>query len=148
MADRIERSLELDVPTARVWRALTEHLQISAWFGARFEEPFHAGKTAAATVTHPGYEGLTFEINVVARNEPQLFSFEWHPYPIDLNRDYSAERRTLVEFHLRPMSKGTRLTVIETGFDGLPADRAAQAYAGNSEGWDNQLRKIAKHLDA
>jgi uncharacterized protein YndB with AHSA1/START domain len=148
MPDQIERTIDLKVPIARVWGALTEPREVSAWFGARFEEPFVAGRTALGIVTYPGYEGLTFDIKVVAKDELKLFSFEWHPYAIDVNRDYSGEKRTLVEFHLEPFGDGTRLTVTETGFDALPADRAAEAYAGNDQGWEDQLLKIAKHSAA
>jgi uncharacterized protein YndB with AHSA1/START domain len=148
MSDRIERTIDLEVPIHRLWRVLTEPQEVSAWFGARFEEPFLVGKTALGTVTYPGYEGLKFDINVVAKNDLKLFSFAWHPYAIDRKRDYSGEKRTLVEFHLQPIPRGTRLTVTETGFDALPADRAAEAYAANGPGWEDQLIKIAKLVAA
>lgn len=146
MSDRIERSLEIQAPIARVWRALSQPAEVTAWFGARFEEPFVAGTTARGIVTYPGYEGLTFDIDVIAKDELKRFSFAWHPYAIDVNRDYSVEKPTLVEFRLEPVGSGTRLTVTETGFDALPADRVVEAYAGNSQGWEDQLEKIAMHV--
>lgn len=35
---------------------------------------------------------------------------------------------------------------VESGFDALPLERRAKAFASNSEGWEAQTRLIAKHL--
>ena len=53
--------------------------------------------------------------------KPQrLFSFRWHAYGVDPEYDYSQEPMTLVEFELEEVLGGTKLTVIESGFDSIP----------------------------
>ena len=100
MTDRIEKTVELKAPVARVWRALTDHHEFGQWFRVRLEGPFVPGQIARGQITHPGYEHLVWEA-VVQRMEPErLFSFTWHPYAIDPNQDYSGEEPTLVEFTL------------------------------------------------
>jgi len=76
----------------------------------------------------------------------RLFSFRWHPYAIDPKVDYSAEPATLVEFRLEDASGGTRLTVVESGFDRIPAGRRDEAFRMNAGGWAAQMENIQRHV--
>jgi uncharacterized protein YndB with AHSA1/START domain len=144
--DRIERKIELKAPLARVWRALTNHREFGKWFGVNLEAPFAPGKTARGQITYPGYEHVTMEV-VVQKIEPEhFFSFTWHPYAIDPKKDYSAEAPTLVEFRLEEKKDGTSLTVMESGFSKLPAERRAEAFRMNNDGWEEQLQNIERHV--
>ena len=79
--------------------------------------------------------------------EPErLFSFRWHPYAIEPGVDYSAEPTTLVSFTLEDAAGGTRLTIVESGFDAIPASRRATAFSMNSAGWDGQAKNLQKFL--
>ncbi len=81
--------------------------------------------------------------------EPErLFSWRWHPYAVEPGVDYSAERPTLVVFELEDVEGGTRLTVVESGFDDVPLARRAQAYRMNSEGWAIQTGAIERYVAA
>jgi len=146
-SDRIHKDVILKAPRSRVWRAIADPVEFGAWFkvdmtGVKFE----AGKPVHAKMTYPGHEGAPFEI-VVERIEPErLFSFRWHPYGIDPNYDYSSEPMTLVEFRLEDVEGGTRLTVTESGFDGVPLARRAESFRMNSEGWAEQLRNIESYV--
>jgi len=146
MNERIEKRIELNAPVSRVWQALTDYRQFSQWFHVNLEEPFVAGKTARGQITHPGYEHVTFEAMVQKMEPEQFFSYTWHPYAVDPNTDYSAETPTLVEFKLEETAKGTLLTVTESGFDKIPANRRAEAFRKNEGGWAAQLQNIEKHL--
>ena len=44
-------------------------------------------------------------------------------------------------------SAGTRLRVVESGFDKIPGNRRAEAFRMNDGGWSAQLDNIARHLD-
>ena len=147
MNDRIEKVVELKAPVSRVWRALTDHREFGTWFRVRLEGPFVPGQTARGQITYPGYEHIRFEA-VVQKMEPErLFSFTWHPYAIDPNEDYSKEPSTLVEFTLDSTPIGTRLRVVESGFDKIPPGRRAEAFRMNDAGWSEQLQNIARHLE-
>ena len=147
MTDRIEKTVELKAPVARVWRALTDHREFGQWFRVRLESPFVPGQIARGNITHPGYEHLVWEA-VVQRMEPErLFSFTWHPYAIDPNQDYSGEPPTLVEFTLEKIAMGTRLRIVESGFDKLPAKRRDEAFRMNERGWSGQSENIARHVE-
>jgi uncharacterized protein YndB with AHSA1/START domain len=147
MADRIEKAIELKATVARVWRALTDHHEFGQWFRVRLEGPFVPGQVARGNILHPGYEHLRWEA-VVQRMEPErLFSFTWHPYAIDPNQDYSGEPPTLVEFTLEKIATGTRLRIVESGFDKLPAKRRDEAFRMNDRGWSGQSENIARHVE-
>jgi len=148
MNDRIETSIHLNAPVSRVWRALTDHEEFGTWFRVRRDGPFVPGRVARGHITYPGYEHVRWEA-VVQRMEPErLFSFTWHPYAVDPDADYSGEPSTLVEFMLERIPTGTRLRIVESGFDRLPAHRRDEAFRMNDGGWTAQTENIAHHVDA
>ena len=148
--DRIERSVVLNAPRTRVWRALTNAEEFGDWFGANLKgQTFAPGQRARGHLTYKGYEDYFFDI-VVDRIEPQdLMSYRWHPYPMDKSIDYDSEEPTLVTFTLKDAPKnGTLLTVVESGFDKVPPSRRAEAFRMNSGGWDGQMKRIAAHVES
>lgn len=147
MSDRIEKTIDLRAPVARVWRALTDSAEFGTWFRVALEGPFAEGEPCRGRITYPGYEHLVFEVQVVRIDEPRLFAFTWHPYAIDPQVDYSGEPSTLVEFRLVPTSDGTRLTITESGFDALPAERRDEAFRMNEGGWQAQGDNIRAHVE-
>jgi uncharacterized protein YndB with AHSA1/START domain len=147
MADRIEKTVELKAPVSRVWKALTDHKEFGTWFKVDLDGPFVAGCVSTGHITYPGYEHLKWEA-VVKKMEPErAFSFTWHPYAIEPGTDYGSESPTLVEFTLEKTATGTRLTVVESGFDKLPAHRRDIAFRSNEGGWTIQMQNIAQYLE-
>ena len=146
--DRIDKQIDIEAPISRVWRALTDHREFSEWFMADVGSPFAEGQIARGRVTYPGYEHLTFEVEVLEMKEPRRFSFRWHPYAVDPDRDYSDEPPTLVEFRLEQIEGGTRLHVSESGFDALPEERRDEAFRMNEAGWEEQVKNIEAHVTA
>jgi hypothetical protein len=76
----------------------------------------------------------------------RLLSWRWHPAAIDTAVDYSPEPTTLVVFELQDFEGGVELSVVESGFDEIPAARRATAFRLNTSGWDEQLVNIEKHV--
>ncbi|WP_229266542.1 SRPBCC family protein [Leptospira sp. severe_002] len=147
MSDRIEKTIDLKAPVSRVWKALTDYREFGQWFRVKVETPFVPGQPATGQITYPGYEHIRWNV-IIQKMEPErLFSLTWHPYAIDPNVDYSGEPQTLVEFTLEPTANGTRLRVVESGFDKIPAHRRAEAYRMNDGGWAAQVQNIKEHLE-
>jgi uncharacterized protein YndB with AHSA1/START domain len=147
MSDRIEKTIDLRAPIERVWRALTDHNEFGAWFKVKLEAPFAPGQVSRGRITHPGHEHVVWEAVVKQMESPRLFSFTWHPYAVDPDVDYSQEAPTLVEFRLTPTDEGTRLTIVESGFDALPSHRRADSLRMNDGGWTQQVRNIQTHVE-
>jgi uncharacterized protein YndB with AHSA1/START domain len=145
--DRVEKHILLRAPRSRVWRALVDAEQFGNWFGVKLNGSFAPGVRLQGKVTNPGYEHIPFEITIERMEPERLLSWRWHPHAIDLKVDYSAEPTTLVVFELEDAPDGTLLTVVESGFEGIPLARRLEAYRGNEQGWTAQMRAIERYVN-
>lgn len=144
--DRIEKTIELNAPVSRVWKALTNPREFGDWFRVKLDGPFIPGQITRGRITHPGYEHVTLEIAVQKMEPENFFSYQWHPYCVDPKIDYSKEEPTLVEFKLEKTVNGTRLVVTESGFSKIPSHRRAEAYRMNEKGWEGQMKNIKTYV--
>jgi uncharacterized protein YndB with AHSA1/START domain len=138
--DRIERTVELAHPPAKVWAALTTAEGLGSWFGNQATIDLRPGGTGRMTWT----TGDVAEMQIERVDEPAVFGFTWR---IDGLPD-DDPRRTYVEFTLEPVGAGTRLTVVESGFAQLPGDAHSRAFDGNTKGWAHELGELVDYLDA
>jgi uncharacterized protein YndB with AHSA1/START domain len=155
--DRIVKTIVLKAPPERVWRAVSDATEFGQWFGVRFTGPFAEGARMVGAIvpttvdpevakSQKPYEGKRFEFEVARIEAPRRISFRWHPFAVDEAVDYSKEPMTLIVFELEPMPGGTRLTITESGFEGIPLARRLAAFQANEGGWEAQTRLIAKYL--
>jgi uncharacterized protein YndB with AHSA1/START domain len=155
--DRIEKKVVLKAPIERVWRAISEAERFGSWFGMAFDAPFAEGArltgrimpttvdAEVATMQKP-FEGHPVEL-FIERIEPmRRISFRWHPFAIEKDVDYSKEPTTLIVFALEEAPGGVLLTITESGFDRIPLERRAKAFAANEGGWAKQTELIQKYL--
>lgn len=155
--DRIEKQVLLRAPRERVWRAISDSRQFGSWFGVEFDGPFVAGARMTGRIvptsvdtevarSQKPYEGSAFEFSIDRIEPMRLFSFRWHPFAVEPGVDYSKEPTTLVVFELEEMSGGVMLTITESGFDRIPLERRAKAFASNDQGWAAQAKLVEKFL--
>lgn len=145
--DRMEKQVTLKAPRSRVWRAISDSKEFGTWFQCKLEGPFTPGAHVHGRMTFPGYEHVALNL-VVERVEPErLLSYRWHPGASQPNVDLASEPMTLVEFRLEDAEGGgTRLTIVESGFDAIPLARRAAAFKSNDGGWTMQLQAIEDYL--
>jgi uncharacterized protein YndB with AHSA1/START domain len=146
--DSITKNVLLNAPRSRVWRALTNAQEFGAWFGVKLAGTFAPGARLQGPITHTGYESLTMDLTIDRMEPERLFSWRWRPAAIDPSVDYSAEPTTLVTFELEEVGGGTRLTVVESGFDRIPAARRAEAFRMNESGWAQQMESINRYVSS
>lgn len=155
--DRIEKQILLRASRARVWRALADSTQFSAWFGMQFDGPFTpgarlrgvlVGTTVDAEVAkaQKQHAGVSFEITIEEMEQERRFSFRWHPHALEPGVDYSAEPTTLIAFTLEEVAGGVLLTVTESGFDQIPLYRRAKARASNDQGWAIMVTMLERYV--
>ncbi len=144
---RIDRTIEIAAPPERVWRALTNAAELSAWFQVQIEGDIAAGSEVWMTSVHPQHANGRFRVRFVELTSPQRVVWEWHPGAVDPAVDYSREPRTTVTFALEPSGAGTRLTVSETGFDRISLERRAKVYNDNSQGWTEVVVWLKNHVE-
>ncbi|HWM73825.1 MAG TPA: SRPBCC family protein [Nocardioides sp.] len=144
--DRIEREIVISAPVERVWTLLTEAEHVGRWFGdAGAEIDLKPG--GAMTVRWNEYGSS--KARVVAVEPPERFSYRWAPFK-DLSGDEPADgNSTLVEFTLAAEGGGTRLRVVESGFDALEGSDADRAkfLAGNTEGWQMETDELREYAE-
>jgi uncharacterized protein YndB with AHSA1/START domain len=155
--DKIEKKVLLNATRARVWGALADSASFGTWFGMRFDGPFVEGKRMEGSITptkvdddvarkQAPHEGVRCEMTIEKIVPEQHFSFRWHPFAIDRDADYTREPTTLIVFELSDAPGGTLLTLTESGFDSIPLERRAKAFASNEGGWALQMRLIERYL--
>ncbi|WP_414938832.1 SRPBCC domain-containing protein [Amycolatopsis sp. cmx-11-51] len=138
--DRIERTVEIAHPPAKVWAALTTAEGLGTWFGNQASIDLRPGGDAEMKWD----EGHRANMRVERVEEPEIFGFTWNIYGLPDD----DPRRTYVEFTLEPVGAGTRLTVVESGFSQLPDDTHSVAFEGNTKGWAAELGELIEYLDA
>jgi len=144
--DRITEKVLLRTHRTRVWAALADSEEFGRWFGVKDLGVFTPGATVVGKITHKGYEHVPWEATIERMEPGRSLSFRWHPYAVAPDLDYSVEPTTLVVFELEDAPNGTLLTVVESGFDGIPAVRRAKAYEMHKQGWAGQMKSIAEYL--
>jgi uncharacterized protein YndB with AHSA1/START domain len=144
---RIDRTIEIQAPPERVFRALTSREELSAWFQVSIEGEIAPGSDVWMTSQHPEHAGQRFPVRIVELTPPRRVVWQWHPGEVNTAIDYAKEARTTVTFTLEPSGKGTRLSVSETGFDAIGLERRAKVFADNSQGWSEVLVWLQRHAE-
>ncbi|MCK8672787.1 SRPBCC family protein [Rhodococcus sp. HM1] len=137
----ITRSIDIQAPIAKVWAALTEPELIAQWFGDTAEfDPKPGGVGSFGWTNHD--EG-PFRVLVEHVDEPKTLIYRWAR---ESNADPVPGNSTLVRFDLAEIDGGTRLTLVETGFEELAEPRSA--HDGNVEGWQAELGDLVEYVEA
>src|SRR5918998_376086 len=141
--DRIERDVLIAAPVERVWELITSPGHVGRWFAdAGAETDRRPGGALALSWREHG----TFHGRVEAVEPPHRFAYRWLS-KLDLRDDPTPENSTLTEFTLAAEGAGTRVAVVESGFDMLdvdPEERAA-ALASHTTGWVTELDELATY---
>lgn len=110
----MKRELRLEYvyphPPEKVWRALTDSKAIAEWLMPNDFEPRVGHKFQLRTDPQPGFDGIV-HCEVLEIDEPRRLSYSWKGGPID----------TVLTFTLEPVPDGTRLKVVQSGFEGVKA---------------------------
>ena len=146
--DRIDKQILLNAPRQRVWNAIADAKRFGQWFGVEIDGAFAPGARVRGRMLDPNWAHVPFEITIERMEPEQLLSWRWHPAADDPAVDYSLEPTTLVVIEVQEQANGTLLSVVESGFDALPAERRAEVYRRNDGGWDEQLQNIGRYVGA
>jgi uncharacterized protein YndB with AHSA1/START domain len=134
----VRRTIHIQASVAKVWSAVTDPVHISQWFGQAAFEGATAG--SLGTLTWPDRDPIPVRIEAI--DEPRLVSYRWGNddasgiVPDTLDDAHS----TVFTFTLEDDAGGTRLTVVETGFE-TTSDPIANL-EDHRTGWDSELDKL------
>jgi uncharacterized protein YndB with AHSA1/START domain len=139
----IETGIVIAAPVDRVWELITRPEHVGRWFGdAGAEIDLRPGGALSLTWREHG----TVHGRVEAVEPPHRFTWRWLT-EIGSQAEPTRANSTLTEFTLAPEGDGTRVVVVESGFDGLEIDAAARAarLASNTKGWAHELADLAAY---
>ncbi|HEU4658848.1 MAG TPA: SRPBCC family protein [Capillimicrobium sp.] len=144
--DRIERETLVNAPVERVWDVLTQAEHIGSWFcDAGADVDLRPG----GSITLRWEQHGTAKCRLERVEPPHALSWRWPANDApDRHGDPAPGQSTLVEFTLEPVADGTRLRVVETGFDALAGrtdEQRERLHDGNVEGWEVQLGRVAEY---
>jgi uncharacterized protein YndB with AHSA1/START domain len=122
---RFERRLAH--PPHRVWRAMTEEVELAAWFPTTIAGPRQAG--AALHFSFRQGEGQAFDGEMLAFVPPCLMEFRWAD--------------DVLRFELEPCGDGAEETILRLGVTFPEHGKAARDAAG----WDVCLEQLLAACD-
>jgi uncharacterized protein YndB with AHSA1/START domain len=135
---QIERETVIAAPVERVWSLLTDAEHVGNWFcDAGAEIDLRPGGAMVLRWVEHG----TTHARVVDVEPHRRFSYRW---AAEAESEQIEGNSTLVEFTLDPTGDGTRLRVVESGFEELSEsdEQLRKRVEGNSEGWEIQLGRV------
>ncbi len=136
----IERSIWINAPRERVWQAITDPQQVEQWFapGTTFKT---SGEGADAKLYVEDAEtGEEMFVQVMKIFDPPNH-LEMHSQP------EPPETPFITSYKLETENSGTRLTLIYSGYEGLPDDMRQQLMDENATGFELMLGNIKAFIE-
>jgi len=141
--DSIDLNITIDAPIEQVWTVLTQSQFLGAWFGNGAPASVDLRPGGLILFDHGVHGSLPARIERV--EPPNLLSYRWSQGKAgEEPRDGNA---TLVELTLRQEGSGTRLRVVESGFNSLslPSGDIAERLTQNSLNWPGKLDFVREY---
>ncbi len=130
----VEKTIALNATPERVWRAITEADEISAWFPESIQWDARVGGSGWFGWENHGRYAVTIE----AFEPPRYMAWRWAR---ESGKPLAETDTTLVEWTLSARDGGgTTLHLRESGF------RTEEYRSGNDSGWDAELRELVELL--
>lgn len=137
MDNSIVKTVLVNAPAEKVWKALTDKAQMKEWY---FDiDDFELGENKIFNFYEPGNERKYHHQCEILKVVPeQTFSHTW-TYP-----DFS-EDKTVVTWQLEPADEGTKVSLMHSGtenFAGLGGDFRRESFEA---GWTEILGTMLKN---
>jgi uncharacterized protein YndB with AHSA1/START domain len=141
---QIERETVIAAPVERVWALLTEAEHVGRWFSdAGAEIDLRPGGKMVLRWSGMGVG----RARIVDIDPPRRFAYRWVPMREHWGDEPDDRNSTLVEFTLAAEGDGTRLRVVESGFEALEGtdEQRRRSLELNTEGWETQLGNVREY---
>ncbi|CAN5409089.1 hypothetical protein BH10ACT10_BH10ACT10_14340 [soil metagenome] len=138
----VRRTIQIAAPIEKVWSAVTEPEHISRWFGRAALDGRGAGASGSLT-----FGDRRVPLRVESMVEPTSISYRWgnDDALAVLPDEVDDAHSTVFTFTLDPVDGGTRLTLVESGFELTSAPVAN--LEDHRSGWDSELDKLVALLE-
>jgi uncharacterized protein YndB with AHSA1/START domain len=144
MQDTITHELILPADPNTVWKkSFGSPEAFSSWFPEKADVEFTPGATGFFS-----WGEHKCEVRIVEVDPPLTLAYQWHPGDMYVLADHPESELTTVTFTLEADPKGTKVTMIESGFANIPEARHINAIKENTKGWAEELAKLPKTYEA
>lgn len=136
----VERSIWIAAPRERVWRAVTDPAQMEHWFSPGTSWQMSALEVGGKLFTRNPETGDEQYTQFIQQVDPlRRFAIQTTPEP---SGSYQVTTYTL-----REENQGTRLTVIHSGYDAMPAEARSNAMEQNAFGFGMMLENVKAYVE-
>ena len=144
MQDTIVREITVKASKERVYKAITDPVEIIKWFPNKIEGTLEVGQRPVMIFTSENHKT---SIYVEAARPFDYFAYRWVPGGAGIVGDVLKVPNTLVEFFIEEKGAETKVTVKESGFASLPASVAEESFKQNSGGWEYMIGRLEKLMN-
>lgn len=134
----VERTIWINAPRARVWEAVTQVEQIRQWWG---DDHWEIDRLEVGGTVKFGDPADLMHATIAVVEPPHQFSIEWPP---------QAQYHSIpffMSYVLDEENGGTRVTVMETGFEALPDDIRQERFDSTHKGYGTVLEGLKRHVE-
>jgi uncharacterized protein YndB with AHSA1/START domain len=132
-ADTLTMDFELHHPPEKVWRALTDPVLLSEWLLPVFDFKLESGAAFRfQTQAFPGWDGAV-NCRFIEIEPGRKLRYTWSVPGMD----------TIVTFTLTPTQAGTRLSLLQSGFQ----PHHKREFGGARYGWASMGAKLSDLLE-
>lgn len=136
----IERSIWVDAPPERAWRAVTEAEQLGKWYAPSFTWEIPALEIGARVKFYNSDTDI--QVATIEVIDPlRQFRLRWEPM-----QDYEAVQ-LVTTFRLVEENGGTRVTIHETGYENVPEDERQAWLDSTGGGYGMSMENLKAYLE-
>jgi uncharacterized protein YndB with AHSA1/START domain len=138
----VERSVWVAAPRERAWSAVTEPEQLNRWYATYYHWEIPALEVGATIKFYNKDKNTDMQLATIeVVDPPRQFTLRWQP-----DREYPA--MTLVTtFMLEEENNGTRVTLIESGYESMPDDVRQQWLDEVGKGYAMSVENLKAYLE-
>lgn len=136
MKDIIQKEKHYDHPIAKVWEAISQAEEISAWF---IKADFMAEVGYRYTFTAPEEQNCTQITGVVKEASPYTLVYTWTV------QNTSVE--TVVRWDLEEVDGKTLLKLEHSGISNYEGETAVAMFDSFNGGWDHCVAELEQYLE-
>lgn len=127
----LKRSIWIDAPRERVWKAVSDPAQISVWFAPG------APISQRDNIISIQMDGADIDVALIEVMDP----------PRQFTTRSLPDRLMTTTYLLEEEMGGTRFTVIEEGFEGLSPEERQKRLEQDAGGWEMALQNLKAYID-
>lgn len=144
MQNVIKREIIIKATQERLYQAIADPKQVVNWFPETLEGDYSVGQQP---IFGFGEHGKS-QVYVADAKPHHYFAYRWVPGANHYLGDVLSVPNTLVEFRIDALGENScKVTLTESGFEGLPVEMMREAFKQNSGGWDFMLDRLVKHIE-